>query len=197
MGARERILDAVQARIGGAADAFIEVEYADAVEEFYERSTAFRHVATVTLRPEHTSYFLVLPRPEVHISRLLMVGTSYEQLIPVPEFIEGMTGSSHYFFAPATTLKLREAPTEEKVVSVVMVLAPESPLSVPDELLVLHREGIKDLLLSRLFAVPQRPWTSERLAQLHSRRASRAIAEARQTANQGYGNKPWAFPSFA
>lgn len=197
MGARERILDAVQARIGGAADAFVEVEYADAVEEFFERSTAYRHTVTVTLRPSKTTYILVPPRPEVHITRLLIVGTSYESLTPVPAFVEGMAGASEYVFVPPNTLKLREAPSAEKVISVVMVLSPESPDSVPDELLVLFREGIKDLLLSRLFAVPQRPWTSERLAQLHSRRASRAIAEARQTANQGYGNKPWAFPSFA
>lgn len=197
MGARERILDGVQARIGGVADAFLEVEYNDSVEEFFERSTAYRHVVSITLRPDHTTYYLTLPRPQTHITRLMLVGTAYEMLKPVPYFVEGMSGSTDFVFVPPSALKIKEPPTSEKVISVAMTLAPESADAVPEELLLLYREGIKDLLLSRLFAIPQRPWSSDRLAATHSRRATRAVAEARQTVNQGYGKMPWSYPTFA
>jgi hypothetical protein len=126
-----------------------------------------------------------------------MVGDTASQLRPVPNFVEGMHGAEIMWFdGQSNSIKLREAPSEDRPVTILLILSPERSSAVPEYLLLQEYEGLKDLVLSRMYAIPSRPWTSEKLAGWHAKRAVRAIAEAQRVVNRGYGGPNWSFPAF-
>jgi hypothetical protein len=196
MTTKDRIFEAVQARLGGATEAFLDTEFDDAVMEYFQRSTAFRFRQDITLSPGTTDYALSIP-VGAHLSQILLLGDTSSQIYAVPAFVQGMQGSEIMVFNGATeTIQLREAPSGSRPVTVLLILSPEVSTVVPEYLLLQEYEGLKDLLLSRMYAIPMRPWTSEKLAGYHGKRALRAISEAQRVVNRGYGGTNWAFPPF-
>ncbi|CAB4143976.1 hypothetical protein UFOVP470_7 [uncultured Caudovirales phage] len=196
MTTKDRIFEAVQARLGGATESFLENEYNDAVMEYFQRSTVFRFRQDITLRSGKTSYPLTIPSG-AHLSQILFAGDTSSQLRAVPSFVQGMAGADIMTFDGASNiLRLREAPSEERIMTILLILSPERGAIIPEYLLLQEYEGLKDLLLSRMYAIPQRPWTSEKLAGYHGKRAVRAISEAQRIVNRGYGSANWSFPAF-
>lgn len=194
----ERILNSVQARLsGGIAEDFARSELLDVAEEFFTQTCAWRESIDVTFRAGRRDTIITLPDTACRVVKIWYVGDNATQLTPVPATVEGENNAYLVQFVEPFTLRLREGRTEEWDASFVCALTATDLDSFSDEQMERHREALIQLLLARLYAIPQRPWTSEKSAVWHARQSRRLVSEASRNAARNFGGPQWVFPHFA
>lgn len=194
----ERILNSVQSRLnGGVLEDFARAELLDVTENYFEKTCAWRESIDVTFRVGRRETTIPLPDTACRVIQIWYVGDNNQNLIPVPATVEGELNTRLVQFVPPFTLRLREGRDEEFDASFVCALTATDLDAFSDELMERHREGLTHALLARLYAIPQRPWTSDKMMVWHSRMERRFVSEATRQAARNYGGPLWMFPQFA
>lgn len=194
--ATDRILDMVMTRLAGGVDtAFANKELLNATESFCARAYAWRHVQKVTVRANRTQTVIPLPAPECRILNIFYAGDASSRMSVVPFTVEGDLTQVFSFTAP-NVLKTRDARDDDWDISIVAFLTARTLDAFPDELFERYFEGLCDGLLARLYAIPQRPWSSAQMARMHSLLERRAISEAYRNVMRGFAGPNWSFPQF-
>ena len=193
----ERILNSVQTRLnGGVLEDFARAELLDVAELFFERSCAWRETFDVTWAAD-TAQATVTLSANTRIVQLMYVGDSTQKVQLTAATVEGESSTSIAKFVEPNILLLQDGRAEEFAASAVCAMTATSLDAFPAELLVRWREGLTNGLLGRLYAIPQRPWTSEKLALWHTRLEKFSISQAQRLSARNFGSPGWRFPQFA
>lgn len=205
----------VLARLPGAPLEIVNIEMRAATTEFLARSLIWRSRKTFPLVANTNGYTIVSPQEPagVMIASVLAafcgktpmrVGplTGYDFTTTGDPRVVDSTNPTQVIVWPTPTT---ESAGKEIALDVAWGLDPSSiePDSVILPYNVLgHLEVMVDGALARLYAMPDKPWSSTQHAEYHLRRFRGGTMEARRTADTGRGreglNPPsWRFPPFA
>lgn len=207
----------VMARLPGADLATVNIEMRAAANEFLARTLIWRSRVAFTAIPGVNAYPLISVQPQagVMISRVLAayygktpisVGslmTGYDFTVTGAPQVLDASDPSRIVVWPTP---VQETTEHEITMDVAWAVDPSSiePESVVLPFSVLgYIEAISDGALARLYAMPDKPWSSQKHADFHMRKFRVSMVQARRTAEAARGRENghavprWRFPRFA
>lgn len=203
-------MKALLTRLPGAVPATVRCELQAAVREFYMQSSAWRDtIGGYRLRAGQNLVFLNPVDAYANVKHVLGAyldfggGDRYElkKLVRPPVGTDQERPRAYYPVEPYT-LQLYPTPLTDygRVLYVYAALVPAVGAERLPQIAVSHHfEPILYGSLSRLYGMPNKPWSNPELGLYFERQFRRRIAQARDEANRGHTNAdaPWRFPFFA
>lgn len=199
----------ILARLAGVTESLVTCELNAAVREFYIRSQAWREQIGPFNVYQDTD--LVWLNPVDPYSNVLQVRGAWLQIDNVTYPLEPnttrvttpQTGQPMKFSTPDPYV-LRLWPTPDKSyleqlwIDTSLVPLPDAT-RLPNIASSHHFEPILEGALSRLYAIPNKPWTDPALAMVYLQSFKRRCVQWRDHAGRGYGpaDVPFRFPAFA
>ena len=184
----DKIMDMARARLPGARDNLIKLEFVAVMAEFFQQSNCWREDITLKVIPGKTEYDL-FPTQVASIVRLLEVRDTNNLRISatMPE---------------VGTLKLFSSPSQETTYTVTVALSIDAPVDrdgmpvFPNWFLQKYSYDLLDGLCARMMSQLAKPYTQPQLAASHRRLFMSAINVARAEAmhEQTYQGQRWSFP---
>jgi hypothetical protein len=200
----------LQARLSGATEGLVRCELNAAVREFYLQSNAWREQIgpyniyqgqdVVWLNPVDAYSMVTYVRgawiedPET--------GRKVLQPMTIRNTDNAPGDITHYSTPDPYVLRLWRMP-EESMGAVLWIDATLAPLPdatrLPNIAASHHFEPILEGALSRLLAMPNRPWSDPALGMRYSQTFRRRCVEWRSISGQGYNRSDagWRYPAFA
>ena len=184
----DRLLDNVQVEVPAVTVSVIQMEAWNAIEDFYIQSSWRRELVYWTMA----------------------VGVTEIDFNPFDEnylvsWVLDVSGLIRYKVTPLALLTDLQPAQAIRNGQVLLGLKPVSFAAITTngvgpELWSMWFETLRSGVLSRIYAMPAKPWSSPQLAQFHARTFNAGIVKARGIAdgnfNGGQGGR-WTFPSFA
>lgn len=196
----------LRVHIRGAQDDFLEFEVLATVRDYYNRSgSAAWRVPSFPTVADQAEYTLMPPDGSV-VLYISSVWKNNKPLAPATMFDEDQRArvlnvSADYFDHPTTnTFKLVGTPIPEGDVIYVetrLGVAPGAQTEwFSDHLMNKHYDDILTGALARLHALPDKPWTNEKLAKYYLGEYKSMAAAAREDTMKRsvYRETPFAFP---
>lgn len=184
----DKVMDMARARLPGARDNLIKIEFVAVMAEFFQQSNCWREDIDFKVTPGRTVYE-IFPTQVSTIVRLLEVKDADGQRIgaTMPE-----PGS----------IKLFSDPTKETTYTAVVALSVDDPVDrdgfpvFPDWFLTKYGYDLLDGLCARMMSQLAKPYTQPQLAAVHRRQFMSAINVAKSEAmhEQAYQGQKWSFP---
>jgi hypothetical protein len=209
------ITQRVMARVAGAEIALVNVELRSTTAEFLARTLLWRSRVEITAIAGEDTYAIVPPQADAgtHVTQVLAAwyGTRRLGVGPVTGRTPDATGGPVLLdMSDPLTVKLWPAvPTEGELHGIVVDVAWSiDPSSLTPDSLTLpyavlgYLEALTDGTLHRLFAMPDKPWSSTKHSTFHLQRFRKSMLSARRMADTGRGREntaapTWRFPPFA
>lgn len=189
----------------------VEEKLRSALKEFYLQSRAYRRVlGPLTITSAQPSLALDPVDANTRVvwvrDAWLQDGSIKTHLVKAAcKLTEPRTGRpTHYWLDPAVPSTLMLWPTPDVTLS--NILHVEVALTVSDAATVFpdlsvshHFEAILNGAFARLYAMPNKPWTDQLVANRYSQLFRRACSELRTNGDLGYqhSSPPFRFPPFA
>lgn len=186
-----RLMRNIRVDVPGALDDVIKLKLFDAVSDFMDRSLVAYEEDTFTTVADQLEYDVSVTGP-YQITRLL-------SLADADGFEVGATMD-----VPGT-VKLTSPPSGGNVYTYTLGIKPIDPVDsdgyvqCPDWIIQRYRDVIQSGVIGRLFSMPSKPYSNERLAIYHMRAFNAGIGSARVDAarRNRYRTNQWVFPPFA
>jgi hypothetical protein len=197
------------ASLPGAIPAQVEEKLRHTVKEFFLQSRSWRKVLgpfDVTIA---VPAVVLTPPADSQVVWVrgvwLQEGSIRTDLAPVTSKITEARSDrpTHYYFDPPTgTVQLWPTPdaTLVGVLYAEVALTPTTAAATfPDLAETHHFEAIQEGALSRLMAMPNKPWSDPMMAARYGQLFRRRCLELRAVSDAGYthSDPPWRFPNFA
>lgn len=194
----------------GMPDALVASKLFDVLREFYTNAGAWRErIGPYKVKPNRN---VVYVNPVDQYSQFQYVleahlypfpGANQKQpLRPTPTPLQGTDVGTPlwYWMTDPTTLNLYPTPTAAADLYIYGILLPliNTP-KLPDISTTHHADALMWGTLARLFKMPNKPWTDQKLSAEYQREFRREMLRFRDVANRGYTNAipQWRYPSFA
>lgn len=184
----DRLLDNVQAEVPAVSLAIIQMCAWNTIEDFYMKSGWRRELVYWTMAPGVTEIDFNPFDENYLVSWVLDVSGLHRFHVTPPGLLKDLQ--------PATALRTGEALLSLKPVSYAAI----TTAGVGPELWSTWLEVIKSGVLTRLYGMPAKPYSSPQLAMFHGKSYSVGVARARGIADNNFNGAQggrWAFPSFA
>lgn len=195
----------------GIPDALVGSKLYDVLREFYTNAGAWRErIGPYTVRAgrpilylnpidQYSQFQYVL---EAHIYPSSPGGNQKQPLRPSAVPLQGTDVGMPlwYWMTDPTTMNVYPTPDKDYPVWAFGILLPliNTP-RLPDIATTHHADAIMYGVLARLFRMPQKPWTDQKLSAMYMKDYRREMLRWRDVANRGYTNAipQWRYPSFA
>lgn len=172
----------------GAIDAAIDLAIGETLFTFCEQSNVWTSTDLVWVTPDVTSYSAT---PE----------DGYPlRLIAVEDVAGGRRFDAEFVAPDGVVFPAPLSGVEQVRVTFAVAPDPTTPLSVPEDLLILWREAIKAGARARMMAQPAKPYTAPQLASSNAKKFRSETTRARVAAARKFSiaGQRWCFPgSFA
>lgn len=184
-----RLMDNLRIKLPGALDGTIQLEFFNAMNEFFQNSNAWTEDIEIETVENQTDYLLVPLDPGV-INRLVYVINSNGTPVAATMQTPG-------------ELVLTNQPNGGLVLTVRVALTVTDPVTregypvFPDWFLNKYGNDIQDGVLGRMMSQMAKPYSNERLGIFHLRKFQQAISQAKVEAQHKnvYRGQQWRFPS--
>lgn len=183
----KQLLAAVNINAPAASDAGIKVELFEVLTEFFKESSCWTEQIALTSVVDITSYTLA--------------PVNGGQIIELAGVVDNNSFPVAASMASPPAIVLRDTPTSAQALTVTVienVLVPSSGLipQAPDWLLPKYHSTIRDGILSKLLAQPEKPYTDNKRAAYYEVRFRNGTAVARVDAlhRNTVGMQSWQFP---
>lgn len=203
----DHLRQAILVRVPNITRDVVDLELRSVASEFFTRTLSWRQQYTFCPQIGCAAYIIPVEQPGMNIAAILSADYA-GRAMRVGDLSGHFTevGSpSVIALRDARTVVLHPAPsTLDHVVrftaamTVDILDADPAGLVLPYAV-VPYTGTIMEGVLSRLYAMPEKPWTSKTLMEYHERRFRRGMAEVRLASNAGRvrGAQSWRFPRFA
>jgi len=187
-----RLMDNLRIKLPGALDGVLQLELFNTLDEFLKTSCAWQETIQFTTRDGVREYYLT-PVGPAQIVRLMWVRYADEEVREL--YVEAS-------MAIPGTLVLRHDPEPAKEMEARVTMTISDPVRrdgfpvVPDWIMAKYMDDIMDGVLGRMMGQIAKPYSSERMAVLHTRRFGGAMQRARAEVlhENVYGGQRWNFP---
>lgn len=184
----EKLMDMARARLPGARDNLIKVEFLAVMAEFFQQSNCWREEINFKVVPSD-KFYPIFPTQPAAIIRLIEVRNSSG----------GRIGAT---MPEPGTIRLFNDPSQEEVYTAVVTLSIGDPVDrdgfpvFPDWFMTKYSYDLLDGLCARMMSQLAKPYTQPQLAAVHRRNFMSAINVARAEAmhEQAYQTQNWKFP---
>lgn len=186
-----RLMRNIRVDVPGALDDVIKLKLFDAVSDFMDRSLVAYEEDTFTTVADQLEYDVSVTGP-YQITRLLSLADAQGNEIGATMDVPGV-------------VKLTSLPSGGNVYTYTLGIKPIDPVDsdgyvqCPDWIIQRYRDVISAGVRGMLFAMPNKPYSNERLAIYHTRVFNAGIGSAKVDAarRNRYRSNQWAFPPFA
>lgn len=184
-----RLLNDARTRLPGATDGLVQQELFAAMDEFFKGSNVWQNDLSVPIVANQAAYELEADDPGI-INRLMWMVNSNTQPVFGTMQVPG-------------TIVLNTTPstTDTYIVTVALTVTDPVPKSsnvpqCPDWIADKYRDVFLDGLVSRLCAMPAKPFSNEKLALFHGRRFRNGMRLAWTEAQHRnlFRGQGWVFP---
>lgn len=197
----ERFFNAARARLSGATDAVMHLEFFAVLDDFFKGSNVWQediHVNVPANDPAGSVYQLVPTGPAV-IDKLMWAFQAPSQR----DQRRGVGVVAAMQVPGELTLAVQPSEPVEYIATVNLTV--QSPAKADDcvmfPLWVLerYRQILLDGLLGRMMTQPNKPYSNAQMAIYHTRKFASGVGYARveMTRNNTYRQQAWRFPGFA
>lgn len=184
----DKLMDMARARLPGARDNIIQLEFVAVMAEFFQQTNCWREDVTFKVTPGKTVYD-VFPTQVSTIVRLMEVtnssGSRVSATMPEPG-----------------TIKLFNDPSQEDTYTATVALSVDDPVDrdgypvFPNWFLKKYSYDLLDGLCARMMSQLAKPYSQPQLAAAHRRLFMSAMNVAKSEAmhEQAYQGQKWSFP---
>ena len=189
----------------GAERQVVKTQLLNTIREFFHDSYAWRTTQTLNVREGRSKYYLTPFDAHTDVAGIVAVYYNGQALYPLPEtasLTPGETGKPRYFycFAP-DSIELFPTPEEDlaRGLRIAAALSPNYNVKrVPAIAVTKHYSAILDGTLARLFAQPNKPYTSPQMAAARQQLYKVGVSKAKAQSRRGFSaDDPFQFPFFA
>lgn len=188
----------------GATRKVVRQELLNTLRDFFNDSYAWRSSHTQSVRAGRSKYYLSPVDAHTDVAGVLTVYVNGKELMPLPEYVSYSTdpGTPRYFycFAP-DSIELFPTPDVDiaRGLRIQSALVPNPNVKrVPAIAVTKFYNPILDGTLARMYAQPNKPYSSPQMAAAKQQLYKYGVARARAQARRGFtSSDPFSFPFFA